>query len=444
MNVTDEQPFLDAVFDRYADDRPRLVYADFLDDSGAPERAELIRVQLALAKLGEDDPRRPLLCDRQAELLTRNRAEWTAHLAGLVEAVDFRRGVPDSALVDGAAFLERGAELFQRLRVRRLSLHDAAPVVDKLAASPLLAHVRELDLCNCDLGPRGLAVLAKSPHLSKLEAIDLGFNKLDDAAVEVLTRSSNFANLTSLALNDNDLIGDAGARSLATSPFFAGLTALDLSGNDIADAGVAALAASGSLPRLRALRLAGNRIGDAGAAALAKSELLGRVLAAGGELVLRANAIGHAGGAALAACPALKACRTIDLSHNYLGDTGIGALLDSPYLEKLKTLRLAGNQFTDGGLLATHERFDRMFRHLQILDLSSNRLTRLGLGVLWAVRGERQVHIDVSQNVQSASFGDGSAPVPVSELVPGVLDGVAEAARLRQRVANPRQQADGV
>ena len=77
MHFTDEQPFLDAVFDRYADDRPRLIYADFLDDSGEPERAELIRVQLALSKLSEDDPRRPALSDRQAELLTRNRAEWT-------------------------------------------------------------------------------------------------------------------------------------------------------------------------------------------------------------------------------------------------------------------------------------------------------------------------------------------------------------------------------
>jgi uncharacterized protein (TIGR02996 family) len=116
MHFTDEQPFLDAVFDRYADDRPRLVYADFLDDSGEPERAELIRVQLALSRLSEDDPRRPELCDRQAELLTRNRAAWTAHLAGLVVSVDFRRGIHDSASVDAVTFLERGAELFQRLR----------------------------------------------------------------------------------------------------------------------------------------------------------------------------------------------------------------------------------------------------------------------------------------------------------------------------------------
>jgi uncharacterized protein (TIGR02996 family) len=349
MHLTDEQPFLDAVFARYADDRPRLVYADFLDDGGAHERAELIRVQLALARLGADDPRRPGLADRQADLLTRNRAAWTAHLAGLVEAVDFRRGIPDSASVDAVTFLERGDELFRRLRVRRLGLRDAAAVLPKLAASPLLARVRELDLCNCDLGPRGVEVLAKSPHLQSLEAIDLGFNRLDDAAAEALARCTGLPNLTHLALNDNDAIGDAGVRTLADSPFLAGLTALDLSGNDIADAGVIAAVEGRAFARLRALRLSGNRIGDAGATALARSPLLRRATAHGRELDLRANVIGHAGAAELAAAPALRACAALDLSHNYLGDTGLGAVLESPHLGRLKALRLGRNGITDAG-----------------------------------------------------------------------------------------------
>src|SRR5262245_29198605 len=164
MHFTDEQPFLDAIFERYTDDRPRLIYADFLEAS-APERAELIRVQLALTRLNEDDPRRPQLTDRQAELLNTNRAAWTADLAGLVESVDFRRGIPDSASVNATTFLERGKELFQKLRVRRLRLLDAAPVIAKLFFTPLLANVRELDLCNAELGNAGLTLLAQSPFL---------------------------------------------------------------------------------------------------------------------------------------------------------------------------------------------------------------------------------------------------------------------------------------
>lgn len=441
MHVTDEQPYLDAVFDRYADDRPRLVYADFLDDAGAPARAELVRVQLALARLGDDDPRRPALCDRQAELLAANRAEWTAHLAGLVESVDFRRGVPDAASVDAATFLARGDELFRRLRVRRLSLRDAAPVMAKVFASPLLARVRELDLCNCDLGREGMGLLARSPFLQNLDALDLGFNGLDDAAVDLLARSSNLPNLTALALNDNDAITDAGACALAQSPFFAGLTALDVSGNDIGDAGITAMVASKSFARLRTLRIAGNRVGDAGVAALARSPLLARMVKESAKLELGANAVGHAGAAVLASSKALASCTALDLSGNYLGDTGVAALLDSPYLGRFVSLRLARNQLTDSGVAACADRFDRLFGHLRFLDLSGNRLTRVGMGVLAALRGGRAVQVEVSGNVQSAAAGD--APVAVSDVLAGVLDGVTEAARLKRRIAHPRHRPDG-
>lgn len=441
MHFTDEQPFLDAAFDRYADDRPRLVYADFLDDSGEPERAELIRVQLALARLGEDDPRRPELSDRQSELLARNRAAWTAHLAGLVVSVDFRRGIPDSASVETATFLARGAELFHRLRVRRLRLLDPAPVMAKLAASPLLANVRELDLCSADLGTAGLAALVRSPHLKRLDALDLGFNGLDDTGVEVLARSVNLPDLTALALNDNDRITGDGLRALADSPFFAGLTALDVSGNDIGETGVRAVVASRSMARLRTFRANGNPIGDAGTAALANSPLLARMLKADSTLELRANAIGPTGAAALAACPALDSCTALDLSGNYLGDAGVTALLRSPHLGQLKALKLARNQLTDGGVTVARDLFHALFDRVRVLDLSGNRLTRVGMSVLAALRGDRPVRVEVSGNVQSAPAGD--APVAVSDLVPGLLDGFTEAARLRRRVSNPRHRPDG-
>ena len=276
MHFTDEQPFLDAIFDRYDDDRPRLIYADFLDDTGEPERAELIRVQLALTRLSENDPHRPLLCDRQAELLNRNRAAWTSQLAGLVLGIDFRRGIPDSASVDAATFLDRGEELFRRLRVRRLRLLDAAPVIAKLFLSPLLANLRELDLCNADLGNAGLTLLARSPFLKTLESLDLGFNGVTDAGIEPLARAGNLAELNSLALNDNNGISDDGLRAIAESPFFAGLTSLDVSGNDIGETGIAAVAASPAMRQLRGFRVNGNRIGDSGLTMLVQSPLFAR------------------------------------------------------------------------------------------------------------------------------------------------------------------------
>lgn len=441
MHFTDEQPFLDAIFDRYADDRPRLIYADYLDDAGEPERAELIRIQLALVRLSEDDPRRPQLSDRQAELLTRNRAAWTADLAGLVVWIDFRRGIPDSASVDAATFLERGEELFHRLRLRRLRLLDAASVIPKLFSSPLLTQVRELDLCNAELGNAGVALLAHSHVLKNLESLDLGFNGLTDAGIEALSRSSNFPELTSLSLNDNDEITCGGLRMIAESPFFAGLTTLDVSGNDIGERGIGAVIASPAMARLCSFRINNNRIGNGGLATLTKSVLLTRMLKTDPKLAVRDNNIGADGATALATCPALAECTTLDLTNNDLRDAGVATLLRSPHLSKLKVLRLGRNQLTDHGIFAAHELLDSLFDRLDFLDVSNNRLTRLGMNTLSVLRGDRAVRLDVTGNVQSSTMGD--APVAVSDLMPHLMEGVAEAARLKQRIAYPNRRNEG-
>jgi uncharacterized protein (TIGR02996 family) len=59
------EPFLRAICANPADDAPRLVYADWLEENGAEERAEFIRVQIAFAR-GQQEGRVP------KELITRN------------------------------------------------------------------------------------------------------------------------------------------------------------------------------------------------------------------------------------------------------------------------------------------------------------------------------------------------------------------------------------
>ena len=53
-----DEAFLRAILADPEDDTPRLVYADYLEEHGDPDRAEFIRVQCAMAKLDEDDERR--------------------------------------------------------------------------------------------------------------------------------------------------------------------------------------------------------------------------------------------------------------------------------------------------------------------------------------------------------------------------------------------------
>src|SRR5262245_51996028 len=47
----EQEKLLDGIRQHPEDDLPRLVYADWLEDNGQPERAELIRVQIVLSRL---------------------------------------------------------------------------------------------------------------------------------------------------------------------------------------------------------------------------------------------------------------------------------------------------------------------------------------------------------------------------------------------------------
>ena len=58
---TDETQILRTIRGTPYDDIPRLVYADWLEENGRPERAEFIRLQCALESDPDDEPRRPAL-----------------------------------------------------------------------------------------------------------------------------------------------------------------------------------------------------------------------------------------------------------------------------------------------------------------------------------------------------------------------------------------------
>jgi len=436
MPFTDEEPFLDTIFARYQDDGPRLMYADFLDDIGEPDRAELVRVQVALARLPEDDTRRPELADRNAELHAAHSSEWQEHLSHLIAAAEFRRGVLDSVSVDAEAFLTNGAELFRLARVRRLRLLDATSVMERLIESPQLAMVRELDLCGNDLGNGGLNLLIRSPFLKHLDELDLGFNGIDDAGLEALAKASTLVNLTSLLLNDNAEITSNGVVGLADSPFFAGLTTLDFSGNDINELGVQSLAAEKAFPRLHTLRLKGNHFGDEGMAHLANSPLLVRMLTRSPQLDFRQNGIGPDGAEALAGCPALTRCTSLDLSANYLADRGFAALIASPNIGNVHTLKLGGNQIADAAVSAVRDHLPELMARLRVLDLSGNRLTRYGIGVLHGARGESGVKLDVADNVQATNGGE--VPVSIGDVTSAALRGMREAAEMRRRISHPQ------
>jgi uncharacterized protein (TIGR02996 family) len=89
--VTPDDAFLADIIANADDDAPRLVYADWLDDHGQPERAAFIRVQCEFAR---DGLRREELEARERTLLEQHEEEWLGPLHSPLLHWKFRRGFP--------------------------------------------------------------------------------------------------------------------------------------------------------------------------------------------------------------------------------------------------------------------------------------------------------------------------------------------------------------
>src|SRR5262245_59681780 len=112
--------FLAAIRDEPDSDVPRLICADWLEDNGQPDRAELIRVQLELTRgVRERERSRELRC-RLRELIVRHRAEWLGALAELAPESMFERGFIEEAALRGPELLRHGKEIFDRHPIHRL------------------------------------------------------------------------------------------------------------------------------------------------------------------------------------------------------------------------------------------------------------------------------------------------------------------------------------
>src|SRR5262245_50786837 len=101
-----DRAFLDDVAAHPEDDGPRLIYADWLEDQGQAHRAEFIRLQCRLAAMGEHDPERFALEQREEDLLLIHRAAWIEGLPAwaIPESLRFRRGLVDQISIRTSAF----------------------------------------------------------------------------------------------------------------------------------------------------------------------------------------------------------------------------------------------------------------------------------------------------------------------------------------------------
>jgi uncharacterized protein (TIGR02996 family) len=396
-----DEGFLRAIADSPHDDAHRLVYADWLEEHGQPDRAELIRVQVALADPPEDRAAYRTLRAREAALLDAHGQEWFGPLQKLgVHSWVLRRGLVEAVTLSARKLLEHAEDLFTLAPIHTVKLRDVHHVIHKLAACPLLRRLRGLDLSDNQLGAAQVRALL-TPHLSGLRHLVLSDNLLGASGVRALALSPHLRGLRRLALRgalvsypprkgeevwsdpDRRLEGGEGAMALAgqleqpleysESVNLAGLVALDLRNNEISDVGTCALIHSPHLAGLTELCLSPMDVKDG--SRLRESDTLRNltVLRLSGEDL-------EDGIRSLLHSQFITRLRVLELSYTGARDEQAEEIADCRDLGELQYLNLADNDISDEGLhaLASRGRIPR----LRWLNLSKNRITSAGLRAL--------------------------------------------------------------
>ena len=115
-----------------ADDAPRLVYADWLEEHGQLERAELIRHMVHFPRdVARYRPPRP------ASLYWPDAPDWVGY--------GVRRGFVDEIECPTGAFLAHAADLFARHPITRVELSDRSAVLLWPSSVATLCPASDLD-----------------------------------------------------------------------------------------------------------------------------------------------------------------------------------------------------------------------------------------------------------------------------------------------------------
>ena len=211
--LSQHEAFLRAIFDAPDDDTPRVVYADFLEENGEAERAEVIRWQC--------DPTgrvQPAASDAVwGEHVRGFRAPWhstTVRIDRLADPDGFRKHAvhhcPECFAVESV-----------RLHGGRIRSGQPFDVLFPLAA---FARVTELVL----EGEEREAPTERLPDFARAVFTESVIHPvIDTAGVEALARHRGMVRVTSLDLRNNNLDNDA-ARALVRSPYLDNLKHLQL------------------------------------------------------------------------------------------------------------------------------------------------------------------------------------------------------------------------
>ena len=430
-SAVDSESLLASLCDHPEDDLARLIHADWLEEHGLPERAELIRVQVALAGMAYNDPRRPDLEDREHSLLSQFERDWLGHWPKSVREWRWQRGFVDQVATDPRTLEQGGleawpidqvsviAEPWQDLthseipaasaswlkRVRRWDFSGwGLPITTVFDWLSMHAGARftELDLANRPELQQILSGLERARWLPQLKSLTLGaaghalaysrdFEPLDPFR---LARILNASAVTSLSLFDCGLTV-AGLQRLLCAPLGERLTELDISGNHLAPDGWQAFHRAPAGMPLRRLDLSGTALASIALEPLLHSDCLQSLVdldlsrcgsartnfdvLARSRFWTQAQRLRAHSGTIPARClePLCKATgppqlEFLDLADNFLRTEGVAALCEADWSRSLRWLSLSQNYLDDDSVRILAE--SGRFTQLHSLHLARNNL----------------------------------------------------------------------
>jgi uncharacterized protein (TIGR02996 family) len=165
----DGEALFRAVCENPTDDTPRLVYADWLQENGQPERGEFILLQCEAWNLLPAYPTQAAARGRASELLRTHGDRWYAelpHVDCVVWSSLFVRGFVDRAHVLGRHFLTYLDRIFATAPVHTLIMADAFDVerLHKLFNHPHLGRLGTLRMPNTTFTGESLRLLESVQH----------------------------------------------------------------------------------------------------------------------------------------------------------------------------------------------------------------------------------------------------------------------------------------
>ncbi len=382
-----------AVIARAEEDAPRLMYADWLDDHGDPDRAAFIRTQVALWDKNPADADYVELLNRAQEL-DWIRIAWrlrpnlpdgcilsAVHEGGEIDT-DFQRGFAHflSDVDDAQQFKKALPYIFQKTTIRGFSVDRDA--IEILAADPHRHSIQSLDsyrtstelakrlvAANFDerlqclglhyLESGAAAEIVRPGSTLRPRRVDVLLPTLPAAAVARFLSSDVMSGLRYLALSCPEPT-TSGLKPLAGLDYLHTLRVSYLVGM------IPALARSGRFSRLSRFTLFGTDLRGDGAVALAKLKMPELRALEFQKCNLHNNDV-----VALARSPLFDRLRILKFTEG-IGDGALKAIAASASSKTLQCLELHNSSPTKHGLRAIAPAFPDL-RKFQVVSTKSQR-----------------------------------------------------------------------